>query len=204
MGRTACTEPQCLYKGALYLYLCSWKSKAIPLLPLWAVRPVQSLSSCTRVHFTFTFAHERVKLYLFSPYGPYGLYKGALYLYLNKRYAKRFTAQSHLVILKQIVTVFQNHILKPWKHYTDQLILYRKTAAVCPEIHTTTINVLCRQIWVSLYKLRGTYSYHYTNMRHLTTGIRYEICVVVRTCTYTNLDSTAYYIPRLYGIAYCS
>ena len=25
------------------------------LLPLWAVRPVQSLSACTRVHFTFTF-----------------------------------------------------------------------------------------------------------------------------------------------------
>ena len=31
------------------------KSRAIPLLPLWAVRPVQSLSACTRVHFTFTF-----------------------------------------------------------------------------------------------------------------------------------------------------
>ena len=43
MGRTACTEPQCLY------------SRAIPLLPLWAVQPVQSLSACTRVHFTFTF-----------------------------------------------------------------------------------------------------------------------------------------------------
>ena len=40
MGRTACTEPQCLY------------STAIPLLPLWAVRPVQILSACTRVHFT--------------------------------------------------------------------------------------------------------------------------------------------------------
>jgi hypothetical protein len=39
MGSTACTEPQCLY------------SRAIPLLPLWAVRPVQSLSACTRVHF---------------------------------------------------------------------------------------------------------------------------------------------------------
>ena len=25
----------------------SWKSRAIPLLPLWAVRPVQSLSACT-------------------------------------------------------------------------------------------------------------------------------------------------------------
>jgi hypothetical protein len=31
----------------------SWKSKAIPILPLWAVRPVQSLSSCTRVHSSF-------------------------------------------------------------------------------------------------------------------------------------------------------
>ena len=35
MGRTACTEPQCLY------------SIAIPLLPLWTVQPVQSLSACT-------------------------------------------------------------------------------------------------------------------------------------------------------------
>jgi len=33
----------------------SRKSRAIPLLPLWAVRPVQSLSTCTRVHFVFTF-----------------------------------------------------------------------------------------------------------------------------------------------------
>jgi len=38
MGRTACTEPQCLYKGALYLYLT-------------------------------------VELYLYSPYGRYGLYR---------------------------------------------------------------------------------------------------------------------------------
>ena len=33
----------------------SRKSRAIPLLPLWAVRPVQSLSACTTVHFTFTY-----------------------------------------------------------------------------------------------------------------------------------------------------
>jgi len=32
-----------------------WKSRAIPLPTLWAVRPLQSLSACTRVHFTFTF-----------------------------------------------------------------------------------------------------------------------------------------------------
>jgi hypothetical protein len=39
MGRTACTEPQCLYKGALY----------------------------------FT-----VELYLYSPYGLYGLYRASV------------------------------------------------------------------------------------------------------------------------------
>src|SRR5215472_14032807 len=54
MGRTVCTEPQCLY------------STAIPLLPLWAVRSVQSLSACT------------VQLYLYSPYGPYGLYRASV------------------------------------------------------------------------------------------------------------------------------
>ena len=32
----------------------SRKGRAIPLLPLWTVRPVQSLSACTRVHFTLT------------------------------------------------------------------------------------------------------------------------------------------------------
>ena len=38
----------------------SWRDRAIPLLPLWAVRPVQSLSACTRVHFIliyFTLRH---------------------------------------------------------------------------------------------------------------------------------------------------
>ena len=31
----------------------SRKSRVVPLLPLWAVRPLQNLSACTRVHFTF-------------------------------------------------------------------------------------------------------------------------------------------------------
>jgi hypothetical protein len=38
-----------------FLVPWSWKSTVIPLLPLWAVRPVEGLSTCTRVHFTFTF-----------------------------------------------------------------------------------------------------------------------------------------------------
>jgi len=54
MGRTACPDRQCLY------------SRAIPLLPLWAVRPVQSPSAC------------RVELYLFSRYGQYGLYRASV------------------------------------------------------------------------------------------------------------------------------
>jgi hypothetical protein len=41
MGFTACTEPQCLYKGDLYLYLT-------------------------------------VELYLYSPYGPDGLYRATV------------------------------------------------------------------------------------------------------------------------------
>ena len=124
MGRTACTEPQCLYKGALYLtvelYLYSSYgpyglyrasvpvqgctlpySRALPLLPLWAVRPVQSLSACTRVHFTLQYSYTStppvgrtactepqclykgalyltVELYLYSPCGPYGLYRATV------------------------------------------------------------------------------------------------------------------------------
>jgi hypothetical protein len=34
----------------------SWKSRAIPLLPLWAVGLVQSHSACTKVHFTSPFS----------------------------------------------------------------------------------------------------------------------------------------------------
>jgi hypothetical protein len=39
----------------------SWQGRAIPLLSLWAVRPVQSLSVCTRVHFwrAQTFSRSR-------------------------------------------------------------------------------------------------------------------------------------------------
>jgi hypothetical protein len=33
----------------------SWKSRAIPLLPLWAIRPVQSLGACTSLHFTLPY-----------------------------------------------------------------------------------------------------------------------------------------------------
>jgi hypothetical protein len=61
----------CLSRGVtliphLLLVPWTWKSRAIPLLSLWAVRPVQSLSACT------------VELYLYSPCGPYGLYRASM------------------------------------------------------------------------------------------------------------------------------
>jgi len=48
-----------------YPLLAPWsrKGRAIPLLPLWAVQPVQSLSACTRVHCTFTY-HESTNTYV--------------------------------------------------------------------------------------------------------------------------------------------
>ena len=39
----------------------SRKNRAIPLLILWAVRPVQSLSASTRVHFNFTYFYVQFK-----------------------------------------------------------------------------------------------------------------------------------------------
>jgi hypothetical protein len=44
-----------------------------------------------------------------------------------------------------------------------------------------------------------------TSRHHLSlTDMRNGDFTIVRMCTYTNVDSKAYYTPRLYGIAYCS
>ena len=60
---------------------CSRKSRAIHLLPLRAVRPLQSLSACTREHFAFTYTStpptDRT-----ACTEPQCLYKGALNSYL--------------------------------------------------------------------------------------------------------------------------
>ena len=73
----------------------SWEGRPIPLLQ-WAVRPVQSLSACTRVHFTFADPSPPSSAVVMGgqsytstpPMGrtactePQCLYKGALYFYL--------------------------------------------------------------------------------------------------------------------------
>ena len=44
------------------------QGRAIPLPLLWTVRPVQSLSACTRVHFTFTLSQTVLKYAKFKPH----------------------------------------------------------------------------------------------------------------------------------------
>jgi hypothetical protein len=93
MGRMACTETQCLY------------SRAIPLLPLRAVQPVQSLSACTRVHFTFTFTlkvHTHVSM-LASVY--------INYKEQNTRIHKN--TNIHLSRCKVVVIIIFNYALQP-------------------------------------------------------------------------------------------
>ena len=48
MGRTACTEPQCLYKGALYCYLYM---EVAPFSQLW----YQSPKFCMHILFLIYF-----------------------------------------------------------------------------------------------------------------------------------------------------
>jgi len=43
------------WNNTFYYKVASCWLFLLTLLPLWTVRPVQSLSACTRVHFTFTF-----------------------------------------------------------------------------------------------------------------------------------------------------
>jgi len=58
-GRSVTLTPQPL------LVPWSRKGRVIPLLPLWAVRPVQSLSACTRLHFNFYLI--RIYIFLLEP-----------------------------------------------------------------------------------------------------------------------------------------
>jgi len=89
-------KPYGLYRASVPVQRCILPLP-IPLLPLWTVRPVQSLSACTTVHFTFTYTSTPTMsrtactkpqclyngalylyLYLYSPYEPYGLYRASV------------------------------------------------------------------------------------------------------------------------------
>ena len=71
MGRTASTELQCLYKGALYIYI---------RVELYLYSPM-GRTDCTELQCLYKgalYLYRRVELYLYSPYGPYGLYRASV------------------------------------------------------------------------------------------------------------------------------
>jgi len=103
----------------------SRKSRAIPVLPLWAVRPAQNLSACTTVHFTFTYTctpttgrtacteHQclyngalYLYLYLYSHYGPYGLYRVSVPV---QRCASPYMPDAHLRLYT--IALCTSHVL---------------------------------------------------------------------------------------------
>jgi hypothetical protein len=87
------------------------------------------------------------------------------------------------------------------------------TQIECFHTHKADILCLCLAEDENSVYFAGKFSaaVFYTDMHRLTAGIHSEKCVVRRfrrcanvvECTYTNLDSIAYYTRRLYGVAYC-
>jgi len=97
MDRTACTEPQCLYKSALYL-----------TVELTSIPPMDR-TACTEPQCLYKGAlYLTVELYLYSPYGPYGLYRASVHTYMRK--TKK--TQLQLIHLFQLRVDYPLHIFE--------------------------------------------------------------------------------------------
>jgi len=88
------------------LVLWSRKSRAIPLLPLWAVRPAQSLSACTKVHTTLLLIITTTQLHNSRKCHPSPLWKGMKKISLTKRVEnekllKRIKEEMHFLITRK-------------------------------------------------------------------------------------------------------
>ena len=97
------------------LMLWSRKGRAIPLLPLWAVRPVQSLSACTRVRFTFTFFQGFIFFVTSSDLRPYFrsdlLLKGRILYELFISQSAFYSPWSNLNVI--VVTADEKYTVEP-------------------------------------------------------------------------------------------
>ena len=80
----------------------SRQSRTIPLLPLWAVQPVQSFSACKRVHFTFIFITNN----------EYQILRLSLYSYFSYQTCKSHPSCSVLYCrLWTVYHIFSHHII---------------------------------------------------------------------------------------------
>jgi len=127
----------------------SRKRRDIPLLPLWAVRPVQSLSACTRVHFTFTCTST-------PPMGrtactePQCLYKGALYLFYLSLNPSLIQMNTIHVLMSRVlryilILIFHPHLfiqLKYLWNFQGGNLQDLETGGCC-KLFALAVNVLC-------------------------------------------------------------
>jgi len=95
MGRTACTEPQCLYKGALYLYLLHF----IPILI--SLNNFMVTQNSMRMHYIHIYPQTLISLQNISHVVPITTF----FLYAQNIYsnASRYTFifQSNKIKLKK-------------------------------------------------------------------------------------------------------
>ena len=117
MGRKICTEPQCLYKCALYLTNTS--------LLLWTVQSVQILSACTTVHFNFTYT-STLPMDRTDFIEPQFLHKGAFSFYCTSNNPMSRTASTETQCLYNGALKIYVYFYLPYRPYG----LYRATVPV--------------------------------------------------------------------------
>jgi len=97
----------------------SWKCRAIPLLFLWAVRPAQSLSACTSVHYIFTFhVFERYVLFVHSIYILFAISAFSAQL-VHKSTACMVIV--YFVLLAPQICVLHLLQIAPWHRHSNEL-----------------------------------------------------------------------------------
>ena len=81
----------------------SWKGRAMPLLPLRSVRPVQSLSACTRVTFTLLTLPSKANTIYFKIFFVFKMLRNLALMGNNQAYIKY--KNSHFICMYICITV---------------------------------------------------------------------------------------------------
>jgi hypothetical protein len=110
-----------------------------------------------------------------------------------------------------LTTKYRPLILRQELKYHHHVVCHVTVPYYLPERAPITVRYSASSFNFQYLFLSLTFRHHatYTDMRRLTMGIRSEKCVVrrfrrctnVTECTSTNLDTIAYYTPRLYSIS---
>jgi len=174
----------------------SRKGRAIPLLPLWAVRPVQSLSACTRVHFTFTLTSRRYSTFCSNHF---------VWICRLKEFFSSFFLRKpkHLCrILSSLINIQTLWSYTPYNtvhiHLTTLCIYTLQHCAYAPyntvHIHLTTLCIYTLQYCA--------YTPYNTVHIHLTT-----LCIyTLQHCAYTPYNTVHIHLTTLciYTLQHCA